>query len=237
MMCMTEMVATQERLGWSSGRIVDIITETPRAKRLVIDVPSWKGHCPGQHVDVRLSAEDGYQTQRSYSIASAPEDKQLTLVVGRLDNGEVSPCLIDELRVDDRLHLRGPIGSYFIWEVDPSGPLLLVAGGSGIAPLMAMIRHRAAVGSDVPIRLLYSSRSPEDIIYREELDHFARTDKSFEVIYTFTRTQPPDRTSYGRRIDTKMLGEVAWYTDKKPLAFVCGPTPLVETVVTGLIEL
>ena len=141
--------------------------ETPRTNSLVLDVPGWEGHRAGQHVDLRLTAEDGYQAQRSYSIASAPEDERLTLTVDRLDDGEVSPYLTDELMVGDKLELRGPIGGYFVWEAADGGPLLLVAGGSGVVPLMAVIRHRAAACSDVPTRLLLSSRSYEEIIYRE----------------------------------------------------------------------
>jgi ferredoxin-NADP reductase len=186
---------------------------------------------------VRLTAEDGYQAQRSYSIASAPEDGRLALMVERLEDGEVSPYLTDELRVGDRLELRGPIGGWFTWEAKEGGPLLLVAGGSGIAPLMAMIRHRAAARSDASCRLLYSSRSREDTIYAEELDRLAAEDGALEVIHTLTRSQPPDWTGYSRRIDEEMLREVAWLPEERPLAFVCGPTPLVETVATALVQL
>src|SRR5215471_1846191 len=159
------------RLSWQIGEIVAIRPETARAKSIVLDVPHWIGHRAGQHVDVRLTAEDGYQAERSYSIASPPEEApRVTLTVERLDDGEVSPYLTDELHVGDKLELRGPIGGYFVWEARMGGPLLLVAGGSGIVPLMAMIRHRAAVENIVPSRLLYSSRSFEDVIYRDELD-------------------------------------------------------------------
>jgi ferredoxin-NADP reductase len=237
MIRMTEMIATKERLRWKPGRIIEIIAETSRTKSLIVEVPGWEGHRPGQHVDVRLTVQDGYKAQRSYSIASPPEDRRITLVVARSHDGEVSPYLIDELRVGDRLDLRGPIGCWSTWEADVGSPLLLVAGGSGIVSLMAMIRHRAAVGSDVPTRLLYSSRSLEDAIYRDELDHLARTDEALEVKYTFTRVQPSGWTGYRRRIDKEMLGEVAWRPEEKPLAFVCGPTPLVQTVATGLVTL
>jgi ferredoxin-NADP reductase len=188
-------------------------------------------------VDVRLTAEDGYQAQRSYSIASAPEDRRLTLVVERLEDGEVSPYLTDVLRAGDGLELRGPIGGWFTWEAREGGPLLLVAGGSGIAPLMAMIRHRAASRSDAPTRLLYSSRSREDAIYAEELDHLSAEDRALEVTHTLTRSQPPGWTGYSRRIDREMLEEVGWPSEERPLVFVCGPTPLVETVATVLVEL
>jgi len=186
---------------------------------------------------VRLTAEDGYQAERSYSIASAPEDGRLALVVERLEDGEVSPYLTDELRVGDGLELRGPIGGWFTWEAKEGGPLLLVAGGSGIAPLMAMIRHRAAAHSDAPTRLLYSSRSREETIYAEELDRFAAEDGALEVFHTLTRSQPSGWTGYSRRIDREMLEEVAWPPGERPLVYVCGPTPLVETVATALVQL
>jgi ferredoxin-NADP reductase len=232
-----EIQAPRRRLAWRIGEVVETRPETPRTKSLILDVPGWEGHRAGQHVDVRLTAEDGYQAQRSYSIASAPEDGRLALVVERLEDGEVSPYLTDELRVGDRLELRGPIGGWFTWEAMEGGPLLLVAGGSGIAPLMAMIRHRAAAQSDASCRLLYSSRSREDTIYAGELDHLAAENGALEVFHTLTRSQPPGWTGYSRRIDKEMLEEVAWPSEERPLAFVCGPTPLVETVATALVEL
>jgi ferredoxin-NADP reductase len=196
------------------------------------------GHQAGQHVDVRLTAEDGYQVERSYSIASPPEDgSHVTLTVERLDDGEVSPYLTDELRVGDKLELRGPIGGYFVWEARMGGPLLLVAGGSGIVPLMAMLRHRAAVGSTVPTRLLYSSRSYQDLIYRDELDRLEGQTAMLEVAHTLTRVQPPEWMGYSRRIDTQMLCEVAWPLDQRPLAFICGPTSFVETAAASLVDL
>jgi ferredoxin-NADP reductase len=187
---------------------------------------------------VRLTAEDGYQAERSYSIASPPEEApRVTLTVERIDDGEVSPYLTEELRVGDKLELRGPIGGYFVWDMPLGGPLLLVAGGSGIVPLMAMLRHRAAYGSSVPTRLLYSSRSLEDIIYREELRRLDEADQMLEVVQTLTRAQPPGWTGYARRIDTDMLREVAWPADQHPLAFICGPTPFVETAAASLVTL
>ena len=200
-------------------------------------MPGWEGHRAGQHVDVRLTAEDGYQAQRSYSISSAPEDRRLEITVERLDDGEVSPYLTDELHAGDGLELRGPIGGWFTWEAAEGGPLLLVAGGSGIAPLMAMIRHRAAAKSDASCLLLYSSRSREETIYAEELDRFAAEDGALEVIHTLTRSRPSGWTGYSRRIDREMLEEVAPSPEERPRAFVCGPTPLVETVATALVEL
>ncbi len=201
-------------------------------------VPEWMGHKAGQHVDIRLTAEDGYQAQRSYSIASPPEDtKHIVLTIERLEDCEVSPYLVDELRIGDKIELRGPIGGYFVWETQMGGPLLLVAGGSGIVPLMAMIRHRQRVGSNVPTRLLYSSRSYEDIIYREELDRLASDDRKLEVVHTLTRTQPSGWTGYRRRIDAEMLDEVAWSPRDQPLAFICGPTQFVETAASELLSL
>jgi ferredoxin-NADP reductase len=230
-------IRTPGRLPWRIGEVVETRPETPRTKSLFLEVPGWDGHKAGQHVDVRLTAEDGYQAQRSYSIASAPEDGRLALVVERLEDGEVSPYLTDVLRAGDGLELRGPIGGWFTWEAREGGPLFLVAAGSGIAPLMAMIRHRAAARSDVPTRLLYSSRSREDAIYAEELDRLSAEDGALEVVHTLTRSQPPGWTGYGRRIDREMLEEVAPSPRERPLAFVCGPTPLVETVATVLVEL
>jgi ferredoxin-NADP reductase len=203
----------------------------------MLTVPNWTGHRAGQHVDVRLTADDGYQAQRSYSIASAPEDAPLlTITVERLDNGEVSPYLVDELRVGDKLELRGPIGGYFVWESQMGGPLLLIAGGSGVVPLMAMIRHRVAVKSPVQVCLLYSSRSYEDIIYRDELNTL-NDDTWLEVIHTLTRMQPSGWTGYRRRIDVSLLREVAWSPEQRPLIFICGPTSFVEAAASGLVVL
>jgi ferredoxin-NADP reductase len=186
---------------------------------------------------VRLTAEDGYQAQRSYSIASAPAGERVELTVERLDDGEVSPYLTDELRTGDKLEVRGPIGGYFTWDVADGGPLLLVGGGSGVVPLMAMLRHRASIGSPVPTRLLFSSRSFEEIIYREELTRLAAADDGLEVIHTLTRAQPSDWTGYRRRIDEAMLAEVAWSPAARPLVYICGPTRLVETVASTLVAL
>jgi ferredoxin-NADP reductase len=225
------------RLTWQLGEVVATQPETPRTKSITLTVPNWMGHQAGQHVDVRLTAEDGYQAERSYSIASPPEEPRVTLTIERLDDGEVSPYLTDELRLGDKLELRGPIGGYFVWEASMGGPLLLVAGGSGIVPLMAMIRHRAAVGSTIPTRLLYSSRSFEEVIYRDELDRLVKSSTMLEVVHTLTRVQPPGWMGYHRRIDTDLLREVAWPLDQRPLMFICGPTPLVETAAASLVTL
>jgi ferredoxin-NADP reductase len=232
-------------IAWRLATVVDVLTETPRTRTLVLDVPGWPGHRAGQHVDVRLTAEDGYQTQRSYSIASAPQDARVALTVDRLDDGEVSPYLTDVLRVGDRLELRGPIGGYFVWDVALGGPLLLVAGGSGIVPLMAMLRHRTAAletadvraRHNVPARLLYSSRRWDDVIYRGELARLAQGDETLEVALTFTREPPRGWTGFRRRIDRMMLAEVAWPPGERPHVFVCGPTPLVEAAAAALVEL
>jgi ferredoxin-NADP reductase len=236
-MSMTEMVAVKRRLRWRPAKIVKAIAETLRTKTVVIEVPGWEGHRSGQHVDIRFTAEDGYRVQRSYSIASSPEREQLTLLVGGLYDSELTPYLVDTPQLGDKLELRGPLGINFSWDPQMGGPLLLVAGGCGIAPLMSMIRHRAAVGDDMQTRLLYSSRSPEDIAYREELDRLAKTDALLEVIHTLTRIQPPGWTGYRRRIDREMLNEVAWRPEEQPLIFVCGPAPLVTAVTAGLVKL
>jgi ferredoxin-NADP reductase len=204
-------------------------------KTIRFDVADWPGHLPGQHVDIRLTAEDGYQAERSYSIGSAPDGKRLDLTVERLENGEVSPYLTDELRRGDQIELRGPVGGYFVWEPSRGGPLLLVAGGSGVVPLMAMLRYRAVQDSDVPARLLLSSRTWDDIIYREELDRLSGN--GLRVVHTLTRAQPAGWTGYARRVDEAMLREVAPALGERPLVYVCGPTPFVEAVATALVAL
>ena len=223
------------RLNWTPGEVVELIDETPRVRSIVLDVPTWTGHRAGQHVDVRLTAEDGYQAQRSYSIASVSAGTRVELTVERLDEGEVSPYLTDELRPGDRIELRGPVGGYFVWEPSQGGPLLLVAGGSGIAPLMAMIRLRASTRSGVDARLLLSSRSWDDVIYREELDR--QNGNDFTVVHTLTRSQPPGWTGYARRVDHEMLAELGPTPAERPRAFVCGPTPFVEAVAEALVRI
>jgi len=217
--------------------VAAIRRETPRCTTLVLEVPGWSGHRPGQHVDVRLTAEDGYQAERSYSIASAPDGEQVELTVERIDDGEVSPYLVDELHAGDQLELRGPVGGYFVWQPDLGGPLLLVAGGSGVVPLMAMLRHRANQRGTVPTRLLYSSRTAADILYRDELQRLAAADPAVRVTHALTRAQPPGWDGYARRIDAAMLREVSWPPAERPLVYVCGPTRLVEAVATDLVEL
>ena len=223
------------RLTWKAAKVVDVVVETRHVKTITFNVPDWRGHRAGQHVDIRLTAEDGYQAERSYSIASAPDGSHLGLTVVRIDDGEVSPYLTDELRPGDRIELRGPIGGYFVWEPAQGGPLLLVAGGSGIAPLMAMIRLRAAAKSDAQTRLLFSSRSWDDIIYREELDRL--NGGGLRVVNVLTDRQPPGWTGYGRRVDAEMLAEVGPSPSERPRVYVCGPTPFVEAVAEALVRL
>jgi ferredoxin-NADP reductase len=222
------------------ARVVDARAETPRARTLVLDVPEWPGHRAGQHVDVRLVAEDGYQAQRSYSIASPPEEPTVSLTVERLDDGEVSPYLADALGPGDGLEVRGPIGGWFVWDAAAGArePLLLVAGGSGIVPLMAMLRHHAhaAPHARPPARLLYSARSWDDVIYRDELARLAG-EADVEVVLTLTRAAPTGWGGHRRRIDRAMLEEVAWPAADAPRAYVCGPTPLVELVASLLVDL
>jgi ferredoxin-NADP reductase len=225
------------RLSWRLAEVAEVRPETERVATLALEVPGWDGHLPGQHLDVRLTAEDGYVAERSYSIASAPDGEQVELAVERLDDGEVSPYLTEELRAGDQLELRGPVGGYFVWEPGRGGPLLLVAGGSGVVPLMAMLRHRAATASQVPARLLYSSRSLEDVIFREELERLAGAGDGLTVTHALTRAQPPGWSGYARRIDAVMLEEVGWRPGERPLAYVCGPTRLVEAVAGQLVAL
>jgi ferredoxin-NADP reductase len=225
-------------LAWEVATVAALMDETPHVKTLSLDVKGWGGHRPGQHVDIRLTAEDGYQAQRSYSIASAPGgDGRIDLTVERVAGGEVSPFLHDEVVVGDRFEMRGPIGGYFVWDGIAPDPLLLVAGGSGVVPLMAMIRHRAQVGSNAPCTLLFSSRTPADVIYGAELETLAARNDGLRVVHTLTREQPPGWTGYSRRIDAQMLEEVLRTTGKAANVFVCGPTPLVEVAATSLVSL
>ena len=222
------------RLTWQVAEVVDVSPETPRVKTIAFDVPGWPGHRAGQHVDLRLTSEDGYQAQRSYSIASAPNGTRVELTVERLEDGEVSPYLTDELRPGDQIELRGPVGGYFVWEPSQGGPLLLVAGGSGVVPLMAMIRLRARSASDADARLVFSSRGWDDIIYRQELEQLSGN--GLTVVHTLTRSQPPDWSGYARRVDAEMLAEVGPSPAERPRVYVCGPTPFVEAVATALVQ-
>lgn len=221
---------------WQVAKVAQVRDETPRTKTLVLDVPGWPGHRAGQQVDVRLVAEDGYQAQRSYSIASAPETAMIELTVERIDDGEVSPYLCDVLRAGDGLEVRGPIGGYFVWTANDGGPLLLIAGGSGIVPLMAMLRHHARRASELPVRLLYSTRTRADLIYADEIEKLG-ANPNVRVTFTVTRETPNGWQGFTRRIDRSMLEETAWPAAQTPRAFVCGPTSLVESVASILVEL
>jgi len=239
----SDMTATEtaaqlvRRLEWQLAQVREILVETYRVKSLMLQVTNWQGHLPGQHVDLRLTAENGYQAQRSYSIASPPEDDLLTLTVERVDDGEVSPYLVDDLRVGDRFELRGPIGRYFVWTVATHGPLWLIAGGSGIAPLMAMLRHRARRKVRAPALLLYSSRSLDDVIYREDLDMMARGDPDLRIVNTLTRKPPESWMGHRGRINSALLAEAGFPPTQKPKIYVCGPTPFVEDISRFLVEL
>jgi ferredoxin-NADP reductase len=221
---------------WRLATVHEVVAETSHAKTIALDVPEWPGHAAGQHLDVRLTAEDGYQAERSYSIASAPENPQIELTVERIDDGEVSPYLTEELRGGDELELRGPVGGHFTWRVDDGGPLLLLAGGSGLVPLMAMLRHRGAHRSVVETRLLVSARGLEDILYREELSKLGETD-GLEIRQTLTRSAPADWSGWSRRVDADMLTAIGPAPAQRPRIFVCGPTAFVERAADLLVEL
>jgi ferredoxin-NADP reductase len=223
-------------LEWQLGTVTALHPETAKTKSFFLSLPEWAGHRPGHHIDLRLTAPDGYQTQRSYSIASAPElAKQLELTVELIPDGEVSPYLHDVVMQGDQLELRGPVGGYFVWDVTIGGPLLLVGGGSGVVPLMAMLRHRAAQHSTIPARLLYSVRTPDDVIYRDELTQLAGAGSGLDVLFTYTRQAPAGWTGYRRRIDAAMLDEVIKQFGAAAKTYVCGPTLLVESVANVLV--
>jgi ferredoxin-NADP reductase len=217
--------------GWRPATVAEIRPETPRVKTLALDVPDWPGHRAGQHVDVRLTAEDGYQAERAYSIASPVDSDRVEITVETLEDGEVSPYLTEEARPGDELEIRGPIGGWFVWNAEHSGPVLLVGGGSGVVPLMAMSRQRG----EVPTTLVYSARTLEDVIYRDELERLVGN--GLEVVLTLTRSQPEGWTGYSRRVDAELLREAAPQPEARPLCFVCGPTPFVEAVALALVEL
>jgi ferredoxin-NADP reductase len=245
--------AVSRRLTWRVGRLVAVRDETPTARTLVLDVPGWPGHRPGQHVDVRLTAPDGYTAQRSYSIATAsdgeprgsarvaepprPGPEVVELTVARVPDGEVSPYLVDVFAVGDPIELRGPVGGWFVWRPDDPSPVLLVAGGSGIVPLMAMIRTRAATGSRVPFRLVYSVRGPEDVFYADELRRRVRDDSGLDVTYVYTRRVPDGWPEPPGRLGVATLHTWGWPPDLAPACFVCGPTGFVETAADALVAL
>jgi ferredoxin-NADP reductase len=233
----TSRPSPPKRLEWQLAQVRDVMVETHRAKSLILQPASWPGHLPGQHVDIRLTAEDGYQAQRSYSIASAPEDELLALTVERVKDGEVSPYLLDELRVGDKLELRGPIGGHFVWTGAEREPVYLLAGGTGITPLMSMLRHRDRWPSRSPALLIYSARSWEDIVYRDELAAMMRRDSSFRVVYALTRQQPEDWTGHRGRINKSLLSANSFPPAHNPKIYVCGPTAFVETAAGLLVGL
>jgi ferredoxin-NADP reductase len=228
-----ERTAVRGRLTWQAATVVSVTQETASVVTIELDPPLWPGHRAGQHLDVRLTADDGYQAEREYSIASAPGEP-VAITVERLEDGEVSPYLTGELRAGDELELRGPVGGYFVWEPGDDGPLLLLAGGSGVVPLRSILRHRHRTGSNVRACLLYSARSWEDVIYRDELD---KEHDGVQVSYTLTRSQPAGWTGHTGRIDSALLAQVAWPAEVNPLAYICGPTSFVETAAAALVGL
>jgi ferredoxin-NADP reductase len=226
--------AVQRRLTWQAGTVEKVTDETPQVRTLTLSVPDWPGHQAGQHLDVRLTAEDGYQAEREYSIASAPGEP-VAITVERLDDGEVSPYLTQELRTGDEIEIRGPVGGYFVWRPEDGGPLLLIAGGSGIVPLRAMLRSRQQAASTVPARLIYSARTQQDIIYSAELMQL-RQGNGVDIVVTLTR-EPPGWGGRTGRVDEAALREVAWPARQQPLAYVCGPTAFAESVSATLVGL
>ncbi|MBI5104269.1 MAG: ferredoxin reductase [Solirubrobacterales bacterium] len=222
------------RLVWRTATVREVVPESARARTLVLDVPGWSGHRAGQHVDIRLTAEDGYQAERSYSIASAPELDAVELTVELVEDGEVSPYLVEEVRPGDVFEVRGPVGGHFTWSAEEGGPLFLVAGGSGLVPLMAMLRHRAARASEAAAHVLVSARSPDDALYRAELDGLGPR-AGLHVAWTFTRAAPDGWTGFARRVDAAMLEEAGPPRGAHPRCFVCGPTPFVEEVAGLLV--
>jgi ferredoxin-NADP reductase len=228
--------AIQRRLNWAIAEVVELVDESPQVRSLVLASPGWVGHLPGQHIDIRLTAEDGYQAQRSYSIATPEEGDLLTITVELVEDGEVSPYLIEDLQVGDQIEIRGPIGGYFVWDSALGSPVQLIGGGSGVVPLMAMLRARVTTGSDVPFRFLSSARSHEDLLFQNELDGIASRD-GVTVTHTLTRSHPEDWIGPTRRVDKAMLEEYAWPPGDRLLLYVCGPTGFVESVATSLVEI
>jgi len=225
-------------INWQIASVRDIKSETSNVKSFTLMLPAWMRHRAGQHYDIRLTAEDGYQAQRSYSIASEPErEGEVDITVERINEGEVSTYMHDVLVPGDRIEARGPIGGYFVWEAMMTEPVLLIAGGSGVVPLMSMIRHRAAAGAKNPTALLYSSRNFEDIIYYNELEKLRTENGGLQIFHTLTRSQPAEWKGYTRRIDKDMLKEVAQPLGKTVQVFICGPTLLVEAAANTLVKI
>ncbi len=223
------------RLIWLVADVVDLVQESATARSLVLDVPGWPGHVAGQHVDLRLTAPDGYSARRSYSLASAPDGSRVTLTVQLVSDGEVSPYLVEELRRGDRLELRGPVGGWFVWRPEQTEPVLLVAGGSGVVPLMSMARTRAVAGAAAPMRLLYSTRDPASAMFLDELRELAAAADALGVCLAWTRSTPDGSTRAPGRIDRELLSQAGWGPDLRPTCYVCGPTGFVETVADLLV--
>jgi ferredoxin-NADP reductase len=220
---------------WRVGTVIALHDETATARTITLEVPDWPGHVAGQHVDVRLTASDGYTAVRSYSIASAPNSQgRVELTIERLPDGEVSPYLTQEVVVGDRLELRGPIGGWFVWRIEQTEPIQLIAGGSGIVPLMAMIRSRAAARSTGQFRLLYSVREPASVLYRLELQTLSDQGCSVNVTYAYTRVAPEDWLRPPGRIDAKLIADTTWPSNLEPTCYVCGPTSFVEVAAALL---
>jgi ferredoxin-NADP reductase len=226
--------AASRRLVWRTAYLVDRKRETSSASTLVLGVPGWPGHLAGQHVDVRLTAADGYSTQRSYSLAAPDHGARIELTVQVLEDGEVSPFLVDDYAIGDPVEIRGPVGGWFVWRPDESRPVLLVAGGAGIVPLMAMIRARHESGNTAPMRLLYSARTPDDVIYAAELARRAERDDGLDVRMLYSRQAPPESPRRARRLDAAELEGLAWPLADQPLSFICGPTGFVDTAASVL---
>ena len=236
-MTATDVPLQQPRIEWQIGRVQAIVAETSRVKSILLRTSHWSGHWPGQHVDIRLTAEDGYQAERSYSIASPPEQQLLTLTVERVEGGEVSSYLLDELKVGDTLEFRGPIGRHFVWSQTCGEPICLVAGGTGITPLMAMLRHRDRSHSHIPASLIYSARSLAEVVYRDELDTMARRDRNLRMVYAITREHPGDWNGHRGRINEALLAENSFTHEQKPTFFICGPAGFVESISSMLVNL
>jgi ferredoxin-NADP reductase len=212
---------------WKAATVAEVVRETPSASTLILDIAGWPGHRAGQHVDLRLTADDGYTATRSYSVSSAPGDPP-AVTVERLDDGEVSPYLVDDAQPGDELEVRGPVGGWFVWSPDQGGPLQLIGGGSGLAPLMSILRHHRRSGSDAEVRLLLSARGPREVLFAGEL---------VDPVITYTRETPPDWAGYARRVDRAMIEEAAFPAERSPRVFVCGPTGFVEGVADDLVAL
>lgn len=229
-----ERTAIRRRLTWQVGTVTEVRQETATARTLVLDMPDWPGHVAGQHVDVRLTAPDGYRASRSYSIASAWSGESVELTVEQVPDGEVSPYLVDVLKVGDPLELRGPVGGWFVWKPEQPGPVQLIGGGSGVVPLMAMLRAHAVAGSSTPVRLLYSVRSPLSVFYVSDLKEVAMSEE-VDVTFAYTREAPTGESRLPKRIDADLLKSVAFQPEDEPTTYVCGPTPFVETVADLLV--